>query len=344
MFSCLSLWRCTYKISRVFSFHTLYRGTEVFFQVRNAIFFFLFENTTFQRSKTFDVTPSVGMSKKRPRREKDAPTTLPGEPRDDDDEEPDDNGTTTTPPVWRMVTEHPDIFDTHVVTKLNGNEVKFFYDVNTESRAAIQRSGAQLRDAFRIRDFDTKSTVSWALEKCSEKKERFCWRMAEKGNLELLKVLHEKGCPCWDETTCSKAAENGHLECLKYAHENGCPWNKSTCHLAAFNGHLECLKYAHEKGCPWNEKTCKYAAYYGHLECLKYAHENGCPWSKYTCQLPASNGHLECLKYAHENGCPWDERTCRSAARYGHLECLEYARENWCPFDEEASALDWHSE
>ena len=125
------------------------------------------------------------MSKKRPRREKDAPTTLPGEPRDDDDEEPDDNGTATTP-VWRMVTEHPDIFDTHVVAKLNGNEVKFFYDVNTESRAAIQRSGAQLRDAFRIRDFDTKSTVSWALEKCSEyRKARFCEQMARKRKLRI---------------------------------------------------------------------------------------------------------------------------------------------------------------
>ena len=186
------------------------------------------------------------MSKKRPRREKDAPTTLPGEPRDDDDdEEPDDNGTATTP-VWRMVTEHPDIFDTHVVTKLNGNEVKFFYDVNRESRMAIQRSGAQLRDAFKIRDFDTKSTISWALEKFLERRERFCAQMAENGNLELLKVLHENGCP-WDVTTCSEAALNGHLECLKYAHESGCPWSEWTCTRAAEGGHLECLKYAHLK-------------------------------------------------------------------------------------------------
>ncbi len=39
--------------------------------------------------------------------------------------------------LWQIVTDHPDIFDTHVVPKLNGNDVKFFYDVNTESRAAI---------------------------------------------------------------------------------------------------------------------------------------------------------------------------------------------------------------
>ncbi len=76
--------------------------------------------------------------------------------------------------LWRIVMDHPDIFDTYVATKLNGNDVKFFYDVNSESRAAIQRSGVQLRDAFKIADFDTKSTISWALEKFSEEKERFC--------------------------------------------------------------------------------------------------------------------------------------------------------------------------
>ena len=124
--------------------------------------------------------------------------------------------------LWQIVTDHPDIFGTHVVPKLNGNDVKFFYDVNTESRATIKRSGVQLRDAFKIGDFDTKSTISWALEKCLERRERFCARMAENGNFDLLQFLHEKGCP-WDEWTCAYAAQNGHLECLKYACENGCP-------------------------------------------------------------------------------------------------------------------------
>ena len=89
------------------------------------------------------------------------------------------------------MTDHPDIFDTHIVTKLNDNEIKIFYDVNSESRMAMKRSGVQLPNAFKIGDFDTNSTISWALEKCSEKKERFCEQMALNGNLELLKVLRE---------------------------------------------------------------------------------------------------------------------------------------------------------
>ena len=44
----------------------------------------------------------------------------------------------------------------------------------------------------------------------------------EKGQLIILKYLHNNGC-FWDETTCGYAAKNGHLECLKYLHENGCP-------------------------------------------------------------------------------------------------------------------------
>ena len=165
--------------------------------------------------------------------------------------------------LWRIVTDHPDIFYTHVVPKLNGNDVKFFYDVNSESRAAIKRAGVKLPDAFEIGDFHTKSTLSWALEKCSENRERFCWRMARNGNLELLQFLRENGGP-WNDWTCWSAAQNGHLECLKYAHENGCPWNprwnadtfliEDVCSNAARNGHLECLKYAHEKGCPGSAK------------------------------------------------------------------------------------------
>ena len=62
--------------------------------------------------------------------------------------------------LWRLVTERPDIFETHIVTKLNGNDAKFFYDVNRESRAAMQRSKVRLPGTFKIGDFDTKSTLS----------------------------------------------------------------------------------------------------------------------------------------------------------------------------------------
>ncbi len=52
--------------------------------------------------------------------------------------------------LWRLLTDHPDIFDTHIVPKLNGNDVKFFYDVNRESRRAVKRSSVRLAEAFKI--------------------------------------------------------------------------------------------------------------------------------------------------------------------------------------------------
>ena len=178
--------------------------------------------------------------------------------------------------LWRIVMDYPDIFDNFILPKLRCNDVKFFYDVNSESRMAIKRSSERLCTSFKIRDFFTKSTLSWALKNCSENKKRFCEQMAFNGNIELLQYLHKRGCP-WNEWACKAAAQNGHLECLKYLHEKGCPWNEWSCSNAAENGRLECLKYLHENGCPWNEMTCISAASNGHLECLKYLHEKGCP-------------------------------------------------------------------
>ena len=80
--------------------------------------------------------------------------------------------------LWRIVTDYPLIFDKFILPKLNGNDVKFFYDVNSESRVAIKRSNGRLCATFKIRDFFTKSTLFWALERCSENKERFCEHMA----------------------------------------------------------------------------------------------------------------------------------------------------------------------
>ena len=52
--------------------------------------------------------------------------------------------------LWRIVTDYPDIFDSLIVPKLNGNDVKFFYDVNTESRVAIKRSSGEQPSRFVI--------------------------------------------------------------------------------------------------------------------------------------------------------------------------------------------------
>lgn len=136
----------------------------------------------------------------------------------------------------------------------------------------------------------------------------------------------------WTAKTCAIAARKGDLAVLKLLHNIGCPWDEEACSRAAAIEDFDSLKYLHENGCPWDEKTCANAAtiqdsYY----CLEYAHENGCPWNKETCANAARIGNLKCLKYLHENGCPWDEKTYENAGEYKRWDCLRYALENGCP-------------
>ena len=92
--------------------------------------------------------------------------------------------------------------------------------------------------------------------------------------MDVLKYLHENGCP-WDKWTCCDAAERGHLDVLKYAHENGCPWPTAD----AIAGLINPL---------YDPDVCKAAAKGGYLDVLKYARANGCPWDRNRC--------LECAK------------------------------------------------
>lgn len=55
------------------------------------------------------------------------------------------------------------------------------------------------------------------------------------------------GCP-WD-ASCAASACN--LEVLKYLHENGCPWNWEAYEYAAAYGNVDMIEYLHDNGCPW---------------------------------------------------------------------------------------------
>jgi len=58
---------------------------------------------------------------------------------------------------------------------------------------------------------------------------------------------------------CEIASWNGCLNVLKYLHENGCPWNEICCENASRP--VKYLKYLHENGCPWNKLCCENASW-----------------------------------------------------------------------------------
>ena len=70
---------------------------------------------------------------------------------------------------------------------------------------------------------------------------------AELGQLDILKLLIQRGCPlskaAGAKSVAEQAARGGHSECLKYLRELGCEWDKYLYLLvvAAIEGHVNIL-------------------------------------------------------------------------------------------------------
>jgi len=251
--------------------------------------------------------------------------------------------------LWRLFREASlnggacrDIVEKHVMCKLNGTDLKFLYEVNTETRKLIKRSSraGDLEKKFRVNEMSSISTLEIAWENESLwsgylwNETSFCWQVARTNKLELLKwAREEKKCE-WDELTITAAALQGNLEMVKYCVANECPMYVSACAYAASNGHLEVLKYLHEEvKAPWDSLTANCAASSGHLHILEYLVER--KYNKYnelTCADAAKFGHLDCLKYLHETAkAPWNSEAVREAHENKQPECLQYLLDNNCP-------------
>ncbi len=237
--------------------------------------------------------------------------------------------------VWGLIVNDDDICFQHILPRLNATDVKFLYEVNTETRKLIERSSRanDLKERFKVKKMSSISTLEVAWETVYWNETDFCWKVAYTNKLELLKwAREEKKCE-WDEDTISLAAHQGNLEMVKYCVANECPIDEVACAYAAQNGHLECLKYLREEvKAPWGSVTAARAALKGHLHILEYLVER--KFDKYdtlACQFAAENGHLDCLKYLHETAkAPWDSRAVREAHKYNHPECLQYLLDNNC--------------
>ena len=226
--------------------------------------------------------------------------------------------------LWDLVVNNDDISLTHIVPRLNQTDVKFLYDVNSETRKLIKRSSREsdLKEKFWIKEMSSISTLEFAWEHkslwsgCLKDQTHFCEKVALTNKLELLKwVREEKKCR-WDAGTIEASAKKGNLEMVKYCVANECPINEKACAWAARCGHLEVLKYLHEEvKAPWESCTASWAAESGHLHILEYLVEREYDeYGENACWYAARNGHLDCLKYLHETAkAPWDEEAVREA-------------------------------
>ena len=248
--------------------------------------------------------------------------------------------------VWDLIVNNDDVSFKHILPRLNSNDVKFLYEVNSETRKLIKRSSREsdLKGTFKARQMSSISTLEFAWEhypwgkydhEVGEEMDEpyFCEQVADTNKLELLKwAREEKQCE-WDYRTIHAAANHGNLEMVKYCVANKCPIDAWTCSHAAAGGNLEVLKYLREEAkAPWGSGTASFAAIYGHLHILEYLVER--EYDKYNelaCEWAAVYGHLDCLKYLHETAkAPWNYLAVRGAHKNNHAECLQYLLDNNC--------------
>ena len=110
--------------------------------------------------------------------------------------------------------KNDDICFTHILPRLNSTDIKFLYDVNTETRKLIKRSSRanDLEKRFKVNEMSSISTLevawehypwgTWGDDVANMLDERyFCSEVANTNKLELLKwAREEKKCE-WDEVT-----------------------------------------------------------------------------------------------------------------------------------------------
>jgi hypothetical protein len=251
--------------------------------------------------------------------------------------------------LWDVIVNNDDICFMHILPRLNSTDVKFLFEVNSETRALIKRSSrvGELKWKFQACLMSSISTLEIAWENQSFWGDRlnennFCMEVARTNKLELLKWIREEKKCGWSEATMRIAAGKGNLEMLKYCGANECPMDETLCAWAAFYGHLECLKYLHEEAkAPWDHRTATDAAFKGHLHILEYLVER--KYKKYyknACTCAARHGHLDCLKFLHEVAkAPWGKSTLYDAYGYNRHECVKYLLDNNCPLPR-----DWRYE
>ena len=243
--------------------------------------------------------------------------------------------------LWEVIVKCDDICFTHILPRLNRTDLKFLYEVNSETRALIKRSSRkwELKKKFKIEEMSSISTLEVALEHKSlwprgSGERYFCYQVAQTNKLELLKWIREEKKCKWDRNTIYAATYQGNMEMVKYCVANKCPIDFRACAYAALEGHLEILKYLREEGkAPWDYWTANFATKNGHLHILEYLVER--KYDQYdedTCMIAAENGQLDCLKYLHETAkAPWYHWNLYHAHRHNQTECVQYLLDNNCP-------------
>jgi hypothetical protein len=103
--------------------------------------------------------------------------------------------------LWDLlVNDNDDVCFKHILPRLNSNEVKFLYEVNTQTRKLIKRSSRakDLKEKFKVEEMSSISTLEFVWENKSlwpigwrKDESWFCYRVAKTNKLESLNKVFE---------------------------------------------------------------------------------------------------------------------------------------------------------
>ena len=117
--------------------------------------------------------------------------------------------------LWDLIVKNDDICFQHILPRLNSTDLKFLYEVNTETRKLIKRSSraGDLKESLKLKR--CRRYRLWKLRGRINRCGRVWWEtkhisaieVAQTNKLELLKwAREEKKCE-WDEWTINAAAD-----------------------------------------------------------------------------------------------------------------------------------------
>ena len=68
--------------------------------------------------------------------------------------------------VWDLIVNNDDVSFKHILPRLNGTDIKFLYEVNSETRKLTKRSSraSDLKKSFEVQEMSSISTLEVAWE------------------------------------------------------------------------------------------------------------------------------------------------------------------------------------
>lgn len=184
-----------------------------------------------------------------------------------------------------------------------------------------------------------RSIIEWCLTRGIAFSATACFEAASKGDLDLLKTLHEKGAPL-DKYVANAAAHYGSKDILEWLFQKDCPCSKKVFKYAASGGRVANLNYLYEHRIVGFDQLESLASVAHDPNVLQWLKEHGVQQTCLVCLKSAHVLHWEvqerttlwaqvfCPEHLHvvkwlQRG-PYWLQPCEQAAREGNVDILQY--------------------